>query len=160
MDCVKAAFNWPEFDILCKLTIDKVVPRLLLPLQSGGQTIKPCLVHGDCWDGNTAMDTDGKAFIFDVYSFHGHNEYDIGDWRPRRHVVSHPDYMLKYKEKYRPSEPGECPLGTLDNTHIILVDDWDDRNRLYSLSFNIGNAAFIPKSDQYPYQISGMNRIR
>lgn len=60
---------------MCDLILKKVVPRLLLPLQSEGRTLKPCLVHGDCWDGNTAMDkrTD-EAFIFDVCSFYGHSK--------------------------------------------------------------------------------------
>ncbi|KAL8724230.1 MAG: hypothetical protein Q9166_008061, partial [cf. Caloplaca sp. 2 TL-2023] len=52
----KPILQWPEFDVVCDLTLNKVVPRLLLPLQSDGRVLKPCLVHGDCWDGNTAMD--------------------------------------------------------------------------------------------------------
>ncbi|KAK0710572.1 Fructosamine kinase-domain-containing protein [Apiosordaria backusii] len=66
-----------------------VVPRLLLPLQSDGRVLKPSLVHGDCWDGNTAMDMkSGEAFIFDVCSFYGHNEYDTGNWRAPRHRLN------------------------------------------------------------------------
>ena len=56
MRLAKKILNWPEFDAVCDLTLAKVVPRLLLPLQSEGRTLKPCLMHGDCWDGNTAMD--------------------------------------------------------------------------------------------------------
>ena len=51
MDLAKPILKWPEFDVVCKLTLEKVVPRLLLPLQSGGRVLKPCLIHGDCWDG-------------------------------------------------------------------------------------------------------------
>lgn len=77
MSLAKPILQWPEFDVICQLTLDKVVPRLLLPLQSEGRSIKPCLVHGDCWDGSTGMDLrTGKAFIFDPCSFYGHNEYD------------------------------------------------------------------------------------
>jgi len=35
--------------------------------------------HGDCRDGNTAMNMrTGEAFILDVCSFYGHKEYDTG----------------------------------------------------------------------------------
>jgi protein-ribulosamine 3-kinase len=39
--------KWPEFKILCDLVLDQVITRLLRPLQSDGNDIKPCLVHGD-----------------------------------------------------------------------------------------------------------------
>ena len=38
---------WPEFQVLCKLVLEEVLPRLLRPLQSNRRSIKPCLVHGD-----------------------------------------------------------------------------------------------------------------
>ena len=44
MRLAKPILNWPEFDAVCDLTLEKVVPRLLLPLQSEGRTIEPCLV--------------------------------------------------------------------------------------------------------------------
>lgn len=103
--------HWPEFDIVADLTLEKVVPRLLLPLQSDGRELKPCLIHGDCWDGNTAMDMrTGEAFIFDACSFYGHNEYDTGNWRAPRHRLSDRAYIENYKEGFTPSEPRECGL--------------------------------------------------
>ncbi len=64
--------QWGEFKILCDLTLEKVVPRLLEPLQSGGRSIKPCLIHGDLWDENTATDMDtGEPFVFDAGSMYG-----------------------------------------------------------------------------------------
>ncbi|KAK4124763.1 hypothetical protein N657DRAFT_662839 [Parathielavia appendiculata] len=70
--------EWPEFKIVCQLILDKVIPRLLEPLQSNGRSIKPCLVHGDLWDENTATDmATGEPFIFDAGSFYAHNEYEI-----------------------------------------------------------------------------------
>ena len=33
---------------------DKVVPRLLRPLEWGEKNIQPCLVHRDIWYGNVA----------------------------------------------------------------------------------------------------------
>jgi len=123
-----------EYDSLCQLILDEVVPKLLLPLQEDGRVLKPALVHGDCWDGNTASDPEtGEALVFDACSFYGHNEYDIGNWRASRHKVSAAEYLNAYKEKFPISEP---------------VGDWDARNVLYSLPFNIGNIINIPNSDQ------------
>ncbi|KAJ5901832.1 hypothetical protein N7495_002360 [Penicillium taxi] len=104
----KVGFMWPEFDRLGELVLSNVVPALLLPLQADGRSIKPCLVHGDCWDGNTATGEDGQAFFFDVASFYAHNEYDLGDWRAPRHVLSDPVYTDAYKALIPVSEPGEC----------------------------------------------------
>jgi protein-ribulosamine 3-kinase len=107
MNLAKPMFNWPEFNVVCKLTLEKVVPRLLLPLQSHGRVLKPSLVHGNCWDGNTAMDMKtGEAFVFDVCSFFGHNEYDIGNWRAPRHQLSTFAYIKNYKKCFPVSEPG------------------------------------------------------
>ena len=64
--------EWGEFKIICDLTLEKVVPRLLEPLQSEGRSIKPCLIHGDLWDENTATDMDtGEPFVFDPGSMYG-----------------------------------------------------------------------------------------
>lgn len=98
---------WPEFEHLCRLTLDKVIPRLLRPLQSDGRAIKPCLVHGDLWDENAATDVEtGEPFVFDAGSFYAHNEYEIGEWRPPRHRLSNQSYFEHYKRHYPVSEPG------------------------------------------------------
>jgi protein-ribulosamine 3-kinase len=134
IDLARPVLNWPEFDVVSQLTIEKVVPRLLLPLQEHGRDLKPSLIHGNCWDKNTAMDAKtGEAFIFDVCSFYGHNEYDTGNWRAPRHRLSNKSYIRAYKKVLPVSEPAE---------------DWDARNQLYSLPFNIGNAIYIPGSSQ------------
>jgi protein-ribulosamine 3-kinase len=41
-----------ELASLTEEFIEKVVARLLRPLQMGGRSIKPVLCHGDLWDGN------------------------------------------------------------------------------------------------------------
>jgi protein-ribulosamine 3-kinase len=134
IDLASPILRWPEFDAVSKLVLDKVIPRLLLPLQSDGRVLKPSLVHGDCWDGNTAMDMKtGDAFIFDVCSFYGHNEYDTGNWRAPRHRLSNKAYIKNYKLHYRMSEP---------------IEDWDARNLLYSLPYNVGNTIYVPGSSQ------------
>lgn len=61
---------WPELKAACDLA--SVIPKLLDPLQSDGRSIKPCLVHGDLWDENTATDArTGAPFIFDPGSMYG-----------------------------------------------------------------------------------------
>lgn len=106
--------DWPEFSRICNLVLDKVIPRLLEPLQSDGRSIKPCLVHGDLWDENTATNTDtGEPFIFDAGSFYAHNEYEIGNWRAARHRLSHPLYIQNYKNNFPVSEPSTLPLPRL-----------------------------------------------
>ncbi|OBT65900.1 hypothetical protein VE03_05399 [Pseudogymnoascus sp. 23342-1-I1] len=143
-DLAKHILQWPEFDIVCKLTLEKVVPRLLLPLQSDGRVLKPSLLHGDCWDGNTAMDmSTGEAFVFDVCSFYGHNEYDTGNWRTPRHRLS----KLAYIENYKKRVPASEPVYRLVKWWLKAAD-WDARNILYSLIFNIGNTIYIPGSTQ------------
>lgn len=55
--------------------LDKVIPRLLRPLETEGRTIVPRLVHGDLWDGNTSVDaTTGLPIIFDACSSYAHYE--------------------------------------------------------------------------------------
>ena len=145
MELAKPILQWPEFDVVCDLTLQKVVPRLLLPLQAEGRILKPCLLHGDCWDGNTAIEAKtGEALVFDVCSFYGHNEYDTGNWRAPRHRLSSKAYIRNYKRNFPVSEP---------------VEDWDARNLLYSLTFNIGNTIYIPGSQQRQVVFDDMNTL-
>lgn len=55
--------------------IQKVVARLLRPLQTGGRVLKPSLCHGDLWDGNVQTDRDtDQIILFDSCAFYGHGE--------------------------------------------------------------------------------------
>ena len=64
-----------EFDTLIPVLFDKVIPRLLRPLESDGRSVKPCLVHGDLWFANSGIDiTTDKSLVFDACSFYAHNE--------------------------------------------------------------------------------------
>lgn len=146
--------NWPDFDVVGRLTVEHVVPKLLRPLQEDGRVLKPSLVHGNCWDGNTAMDADtGEVFVFDTCAFYGHSEYDIGNWRAPRHVLSDPAYLSSYLTYMPKSEPGmnpSPPFRYILAADIWVVEDWGLRNILYSLPYNIGNAAYVPASVQRP----------
>ncbi|KAK8099496.1 uncharacterized protein PG998_012737 [Apiospora kogelbergensis] len=121
---------WDEYEFYAGLVLDKCVGRLLGPLQSDGRSIKPCLVHGNLWDGNTGTDMEtGKPFVFGGSAFYAHNEYELGQWRTPRHRLSGRTYVRTYKRHFPASEPEE---------------DWDSRNLLYSLRFNVTAAYLIP----------------
>ncbi|KAL8837317.1 MAG: hypothetical protein Q9170_002574 [Blastenia crenularia] len=109
----------PAMQHLVEGTLNKVIPRLLRPLETGGRKIRPCLVHSDLWDGNVAteLDTD-KPVIFDSACIYAHNEYELAPLRPVRHRMRR-EYIEAYMREVPPSEPGE---------------DYDDRNALYCLS--------------------------
>lgn len=97
----------PAYTALRRLLFDHVIPRLLDPLSSQGRSIKPCLVHGDLWDENCAIDmASGEPFAFDAGSLYAHNEYEIGYWRPPRHRLSNKAYARSYKRFFPVSEPG------------------------------------------------------
>jgi fructosamine-3-kinase len=64
-----------ELDALLPALFDKVIPRLLRPLESNGRKIQPSLVHGDLWYGNASViDETGDPIVFDPSSFWAHNE--------------------------------------------------------------------------------------
>lgn len=129
-DMMQRLFAWEkemhgeneEMNRLSEAIIDKVIPRLLRPLETDGRNIKPRLVHGDLWDGNTSTDaaTD-KPIIFDASSTYAHNEYELGAWNLPRHQI-HTTYLKAY-QKYFPKSAPE--------------DDAEDRLILYRLRFNI-----------------------
>jgi protein-ribulosamine 3-kinase len=65
----------PEFETLVPILFDRVIPRLLRPLESEGRSVKPSLVHGDLWYANTGIDNDtGEPLVFDACCFYAHNE--------------------------------------------------------------------------------------
>jgi fructosamine-3-kinase len=64
-----------ELANLSAIIFDKVIPRLLRPLESEGRSVKPCLVHGDLWYANTSTDaTKDETIVFDACSLYAHNE--------------------------------------------------------------------------------------
>ena len=102
------------FNALCK----KVIPRLLRPLETGGRSVKPCLIHSDLWPDNCMTDANsGKIMMFDSCAFWGHNEAELGPWRAPRYRLGI-TYLKQYQKVMGMSEP-----------HA----DWDDRNALYAL---------------------------
>ncbi|KAL8736538.1 MAG: hypothetical protein Q9181_002387 [Wetmoreana brouardii] len=124
-----------EMQRLVSAIFSKVIPRLLRPLETGGRSIQPCLVHSDLWDGNVATDLDTNSpMIFDSTCIYAHNECkllavrnheatltrgpdELAPLRPVRHRMRK-EYIEAYFKEVHPSEPGE---------------DHDDRNVLYCL---------------------------
>lgn len=43
---------WKELEDIVDRTVQEVIPRLLGALESEGRSVKPCLIHGDLWEGN------------------------------------------------------------------------------------------------------------
>lgn len=117
-------FHWEQkmhgaddkMQMLFKGMVEKVIPRLLRPLETGGCHISPTLLHGDLHDGNTGTDEATKSpLIFDATSFYGHNEYDLGAWNLQRNAMNRP-YIDKDLMHFGKSEP---------------VEDFEDRLKLY-----------------------------
>lgn len=64
-----------DMRMLRKAMMEKVVPRLLRPLETGDRKIVARLVHSDLWHGNVGTDTvTGDPVIFDALALYAHNE--------------------------------------------------------------------------------------
>ncbi|KAF2747653.1 hypothetical protein M011DRAFT_50157 [Sporormia fimetaria CBS 119925] len=112
----------PEMDALSHSLITKVVPRLLRPLETNGNKIKPVLLHGDMWHGNVSIHAQsGEPIIYDPGCFYGHNEYEMAPWRASRYR-----FNKTHSDAYHRLVPVSEP-----------VEDADDRNLLYALRNDI-----------------------
>ncbi|KAJ0122585.1 uncharacterized protein J7T55_003099 [Diaporthe amygdali] len=117
----------PEMDEIAGEFFEKVIPRLLRPLQTGGRSIQPVLVHGDVWPGNVQIDRDTqRVILFDSCCCYAHNELDLGMMREPRYRFTG-EHASKYLEAASPSQPEK---------------DFDDRNAVYAMQVrdNIINA--------------------
>ncbi|KKY27863.1 hypothetical protein UCRPC4_g00843 [Phaeomoniella chlamydospora] len=126
-DMLQRCFKWeqamhgknPEMEELFEVIVLKVIPRLLRPLETGGNEIQPCLVHGDLWDGNTSTDADDdRPLIFDASSTYAHNEFELAPWSLDRHQI-YKQYIWEYRKHFARSQPEE---------------DFEGRLRLYALA--------------------------
>ncbi|KAL8949395.1 MAG: hypothetical protein Q9222_004496 [Ikaeria aurantiellina] len=103
-----------ELNTLLPVLFEKVIPRLLRPLESEGRTVKPCLVHGDLWYANSGIDVEtGACLVFDACSFYAHNEYEFGQWRPVCNRFGK-EYLDAYHSYVQVSPPEEDYEGRLD----------------------------------------------
>ncbi|KAL3259170.1 hypothetical protein ABHI18_005488 [Aspergillus niger] len=88
-----------------------------------GRKVKPCLIHADLWEGNTGTSPEtGNIYIFDSAAFYAHNEMETANWRCNYNKIHDQVYTRTYLRHFAPSEPEQ---------------EWDDRNRMYSVYYNI-----------------------
>ncbi|KAK0746943.1 Fructosamine/Ketosamine-3-kinase [Schizothecium vesticola] len=111
---IKAKGSDPEMEQLLPIIFDRVVPRLLRPLETDGRSVKPSLVHGDLWYANSGLDAEtGGSLIFDACCFYAHNEYEFGQWRPACNRFDD-KYLDAYHQRVNRSAPEEDYDGRLD----------------------------------------------
>ncbi|PMD22234.1 hypothetical protein NA56DRAFT_670370 [Hyaloscypha hepaticicola] len=84
---------------------ERIIPRLIRPLETGGRQIQPRLVHSDLWDGNAAVNVEDGGSL------------EMGPRRVPRHRTGKP-YIEMYHKFFPKSAPEE---------------DHDGRNLLYSV---------------------------
>lgn len=114
---------WQEMDLVFDRVQSHLIPRLVGALESDARSVRPCLIHGDLWDGNVATDAEnGNPVIFDCGAYYAHNEMELGIWRAERHELRAEVFRNEYLRNFEASEPKE---------------EWDDRNRLYSAKTNL-----------------------
>ncbi|KAF2247414.1 hypothetical protein BU26DRAFT_532061 [Trematosphaeria pertusa] len=107
-----------ELKELSGALLEKVIPRLLRPLETQGRTVRPSLLHGDLWIGNVATDkATTQPIIFDSSAYYGHNEYELSPLRP-----INSQWSRDCLEEYHKNIPKDAP-----------VEDWGSRNALYAL---------------------------
>ncbi len=84
---------WKELDVAVDRTLGQVIPRLVGVLESEGRSIKPCLIHGDLWEGNIGTEYEtGNIYIFDAAPYYAHNEKELGIWRTEHHRMKNEAY--------------------------------------------------------------------
>ncbi|KAI9667667.1 MAG: hypothetical protein M1821_000484 [Bathelium mastoideum] len=121
---------WKELEMVFQRTVSHVIPRLLGVLQSDGRSIKPCLIHGDMWEGNIGNDIQtGDPWIFDPAAYYAHHEMELGIWAAERHKLRAKPYRVEYLRNIEPSEPKA---------------EFDDRIRLYRCKTNFMFSAIFP----------------
>ncbi|KAK7959702.1 fructosamine/ketosamine-3-kinase [Apiospora aurea] len=139
-------------DELCELGdqfIQKVIPRLLRPLQTDGRSIKPTLCHGDLWDANVQVDASTRLpIIFDPCCFYGHHESEFA--LPQMIACLTRTHILQVDFQSMRSAPNT--LGQeIVNTYKNEVgasepqEDFDDRNALYSMRGDLETVGMWPQ---------------
>jgi protein-ribulosamine 3-kinase len=122
-----------EYENMFETLKSVVIPKILKPLQADGRTLKPSLIHGDLWEENTDTDlVTGEPLVFDAAAHYAHNEFELGMWR-RDIVRFSKSFFRQYLRQVPPSEPRE---------------QWDDRNRLYSIKYDLAHSIALPDTSQ------------
>ncbi|CAJ2507841.1 Uu.00g090270.m01.CDS01 [Anthostomella pinea] len=109
-----------ELDQLRTPLLEKVIPRLLRPLESGGRHVKPSFLHGDLWYGNRASRWSSilpDSTCTTSVQIRNKTTVDIKAMRKARYRFGR-DYMKAYQAHFPISKP---------------IDDLEARLALYSL---------------------------
>lgn len=90
-------------------------------LEADGRSIKPCLIHGEIWEGNieTLKET-GDMYRFDSGAYYAHNEMEIAGWRCSYNRISD----LIYTETYFEMLPGRTSClkaGTIEVNRTMFT---------------------------------------
>ena len=96
---------WEQLQRETERTLKEVIPRLLGALEADGRKIKPCLIHGDLWEGNIGTDIQtGNLYIFDAASYYAHNEMELGIWRTDHHRMKSKVYKAEYLRAFEATD--------------------------------------------------------
>ncbi|KAI4239952.1 MAG: hypothetical protein LQ352_007752, partial [Teloschistes flavicans] len=88
--------NWKNLEQCVDRLISHVVPQVLGPLESDGRMVKPRLIHGDLWVGNTGTEREtGNIYVFDASVHYAHNEMGVAIWRGKFDTVFQKEVYLK-----------------------------------------------------------------
>ena len=103
-------------------------------MATAGKVIVPRLVasvRAELLLGNvgTTLET-GDVILYDAGSYYAHNEMELGIWRCQWGQYFRAQiYSRSYLRNYEAAEPAQ---------------EWDDRNRLYSLKYNLNYSGGHP----------------
>lgn len=124
---LRASGHWEELDDVMQTVFNKLIPRLLGPLEGN---IQPCLIHGDLWEQNIGTEVkSNEIYIIDAAAYFAHNEKEIGIWRCDHHQMRSKEYMEQYLKHLEPDEPAE---------------EFEDRNLLYSVQTKFMHCGHTP----------------
>jgi fructosamine-3-kinase len=120
--------DWKDLEPCIDRLISHVVPQVIAPLEANGRKVKPCLIHGDLWDGNVGTDFEtGEIYVFDASVYYAHYEMEIAMWRAQQNkILGAKVYLNNYLARMGISEP---------------VELFDDRQRLYSIYMTLFESA-------------------
>ncbi len=145
---------WPEYELAINQVAWKVIPRLLDQLQADGRVLKPCIIHGDLWEGNMGINMEtGDSLLFDAGSYFAHNEMELGHWYvPRAPFPDHVSITMilcnrrcEFSSVFRSEKYTKAYLNHYPAAHP--AEEFNDRVRLYSLKGAINYSAGHPGSD-------------
>jgi fructosamine-3-kinase len=121
-------------DLLLPL-FEKVIPRLLRPMEIDGRHVKPCLLHGDLWYANCSTDLErNRPIVYDACCFWGHNEYDIRTMRAKTRYK----FGRAQQKMYLQHFPAAYP-----------VEDFEWRNALYHLRCQLHDSSLFPQNPRF-----------